>query len=144
MSYRLLLVAVIALGLSTHVLPAGAQKGGVGEGSWEVLKAPVALPELPEFTGYQPRFSGGLMYPQKEGGPSIGLRYNLKEDPETVSDWYRNVLKSYKWTIMPSAKRDLNLTAVSSKGSTCTISVNGSSQTGYKTDLSITYQTRGQ
>jgi hypothetical protein len=142
MSYRLLLVALISLGLSAGLLPADAQKGGHGEGSWEVLKAPVSLPELPTYTGQQPRFGGGLIYPDKEGGPSIGMRFSLKEDPDTVSGWYREVLKSYKWTIMPSSNRDLNITAISNKGSTCTITINASAQAGYRTNLNINYQDR--
>lgn len=82
---------------SVHdVMAQHADSGGQGQAFWQLLKTPISLPDIPQYSG-QAQFVSGLMYPNKPGGPTVSLQYRAREAPDTVITWYEEALKAYKW-----------------------------------------------
>lgn len=56
------------------------------------------LPAFPTYTG-QSKLSGVLAYPADKGGRAFTIRMLMREDEQTVLEWYRSALKMYGWTL---------------------------------------------
>lgn len=105
------------------------------EYQFQVLKEPVGLPNLPNYTG-QAKFISGLSYPKVKDGATIGLRFAVREEPALVLNWYKEAFRGYQWAYVPT---DNGLTATKD-GNSCTITLSKPSLVGYKADLEIGYK----
>ncbi|MCA9800900.1 MAG: hypothetical protein KC777_02885 [Cyanobacteria bacterium HKST-UBA02] len=112
-----------------------ADHGGVGDGAWQLLKKPMDLPDLPKYGG-QTQFVGGLMYPNKPGGPAITMRYLTTDAPAVVSQWYEDSLKANTWSTT-----SIKDTIKGQKGHNgVMVRVSPSTQKGYKSEIKISYK----
>jgi len=112
-----------------------ADHGGVGDGAWQLLKKPMDLPDLPKYGG-QTQFVGGLMYPNKAGGPAITMRYLSKDAADVVSQWYEDSLKANSWTtssVKDSIKGQKGHNGV-------VVRVSSTKQKGFKSEIKISYK----
>lgn len=91
-----LLLSCLFLSSAYVVMAQHADSGGQGQAFWQLLKTPITLPDVPQYSG-QAQFISGLMYPNKPGGPTVSLQYRAREAPDTVIAWYEEALKAYKW-----------------------------------------------
>lgn len=124
---------------SALLLAQAADRGGTGEGAWQVLREPVQLPDFPAYSG-KATFNGGLMYPNKQGGPAIGLRYSAREDPESILGWYEEALKSYKWAVNRQRGVVPGSVTATKGGSSCVVQASPSRKPGFATDLYINFK----
>lgn len=136
---RMALALIFALGCIFQFLPGSdaqhAESGGKGEGFWQLLKAPISVPDVPNYTG-QTLFVAGLMYPNKKGGPTVSMHYRVRETPEQVIEWYEEALKAYKWVGRKAPVTNKGRSFEASKGnSSVTISASDCKAQGYRTDL---------
>lgn len=112
-----------------------AESGGKGEGFWQLLKTPFSVPDVPNYTG-QTTFVGGLMYPNKKGGPTVSMHYRVRETPDQVIEWYEEALKAYRWVGRKAPVTNKGRSYEASKGnSSVTISASECSVPGFRTDL---------
>ncbi len=114
-----------------------ADSGGTGQGFWQLLKQPITLPDIPQYSG-QAQFVSGLMYPNKIGGPTVSMQFRAREAPDTVLEWYQEALKAYKWVgrKAPATNRGRSYEAFKGK-STITISVNDCNFQGFRTNFKL-------
>jgi len=138
-SNRLALALIVSLGCAFQFVPGTiaqhSESGGQGEGFWQLLKAPISIPEVPSYTG-QTTFVGGLMYPNKKGGPTVSMHYRVRETPDQVIEWYEEALKAYKWVGRKSPVTNKGRSYEASKGnSSVTISTSDCTMPGFRTDL---------
>ncbi|HMO23315.1 MAG TPA: hypothetical protein PKD05_14435 [Candidatus Melainabacteria bacterium] len=114
-----------------------AERGGTGTAAWQLVKQPMELPDLPQYSG-KATFTHGLMYPNKPGGPAINLMFKVKDHPDAVMQWYRDTLKANSWKVIP----DKNQNAVrATKGKNgVVVNVGASKAPGYFTELKISYK----
>jgi len=112
--------------------PERESNGGLAE----YLKDKVSLPNLPEFTG-KAKFTGGIAR-KSDYGQSYVLRFDAKEDPKLVLDWYKNTLNMYKWKITFA---DDTTCLAKLDGTTCAIAVNSTvgRKTGNQSEIEINY-----
>jgi hypothetical protein len=100
----------------------------------------VALPGLPQYTGKGVFVCGGYM-PNVSGGSTSYLRYRAFEEPTTVLNWYREVLKMNKWSLDASATRSDAIAAILPGSGTCHIqTVPVVVEGGYKCEFLIEYK----
>ncbi len=122
-----------------YLIAQAAERGGQGEGAWQLLREPMELPGLPAPTGFQ--YKSGLMYPNKKGGPSIGMRYVTQQDPSTAASRYREALRDSQWNVRPAVSGSKGLVISASKGkNSCQITVSGSNDPAFPTMIYISYQ----
>jgi hypothetical protein len=124
---------------SRLLLAQASDRGGTGEGAWQVLREPVQLPDFPAYSG-KATFNGGLMYPNKRGGPAIGLRYSAREDPESILGWYEDALKSYKWAVNRQRGVVPGSVTATKGGSSCVVQAAPSRKPGFGTELYINFK----
>jgi len=88
----------------------------------ESLKEKVSLPDIPDYTG-QPKFISGFTYHVPKQGPSYVMTFNVKEDRNTVFEWWKNTLQMYKWNMLHSGNGAM--TATNKDGNMVTIQISG-------------------
>lgn len=98
------------------------------------LAAPVALPDIPEFTG-QRKFQSGTVF-DKDTGVSCSECWLVNEEHSRVKDWYKQALQNYGWTITHETPM---LVCAQKNSNSCTISVFGLAAKTLSTQLSIGY-----
>ncbi|HEY9773253.1 MAG TPA: hypothetical protein V6C81_05540 [Planktothrix sp.] len=98
------------------------------------LREPVQLQDLPAFTGHA-TFVNGHVH-ESDNGPSWLMTFKVKESPQQVMEWYRNVLRMQQWNIKQSTSDTICATK---KNSQCTIAVNNFRTKEYQTHLEIMY-----
>lgn len=114
-----------------------ADSGGEGQGFWQLLKQPISIPDVPQYSG-QAQFVSGLMYPNKPGGPTVSMQYRAREAPDTVIAWYEEALKAYKWIGRKPPAASRGRTYEASKGaSSITVTVNDSTVRGFLSDIKL-------
>ncbi|MCW5823034.1 MAG: hypothetical protein KIT34_09545 [Cyanobacteria bacterium TGS_CYA1] len=138
-STRLAISLLVAFACAFQFVPRSdaqhADSGGKGEGFWQLLKAPMNVPEVPNYTG-QTTFVGGLMYPNKKGGPTVSMHYRVRETPDQVIEWYEEALKAYKWVGRKAPVTNKGRSYEAFKGnSSVTISASDCAVKGFRTDL---------
>jgi hypothetical protein len=106
------------------------------EYKFERLKAPVTLPNLPNYPG-RATFITGLRYPYAKAGQRVGLTYGTLEQAPQILEWYRETLKNYQWKI-GKAETD-NAVLASLNGNVVTVSVTPSTTPNYRSQLEISY-----
>ncbi len=136
---RMTFALIIALGCIFQFIANSdaqhAESGGKGEGFWQLLKAPISVPEVPNYTG-QTSFVGGLMYPNKKGGPTVSMHFRVRETPDQVIEWYEEALKAYKWVGRKAPVTNKGRSYEASKGnSSVTISASECNVQGFRSDL---------
>lgn len=85
------------------------------------LEQPIALPDLPSFTGQQD-FMSGISYPDAPNGPGYVLTYNVENTQQQVLDWWKNALRIQGWNITMAS--DSSVHAKNKDGHTVTVSTN--------------------
>lgn len=115
------------------------ESGGTGEGAWRLIKKPMDLPNLPQYTGAGATFVEGLMYPNKPGGAAISLTYRAKEAPDVVMSWYEEALANYHWKIQKIKAENANLTAFNGDNGV-TVAVRPAKLKAFRTDIKITFK----
>ncbi len=95
------------------------------------------LPDFPQYSG-QSEFISGFICPNAKGGVQITYNISVRENKQTVLQWYQDALRVYKWDL-----RKPNSTAVSAtKGGTyVNIMVSPASRSGMLSDIMISYRT---
>lgn len=56
------------------------------------------LPELPGYTGQIVEFRGQV-FPFRAKGKCFNLRFQVREKPDDVRDWYKTTFKMYGWSL---------------------------------------------
>lgn len=84
------------------------------------MDRPVALPDIPQFTGKQ-EFSTGLIYNNAKGGPGYYMTYNTENPQEEVRSWWMNALRMHQWKVEFSD--EAHIKAHTKKGGKCSIQV---------------------
>lgn len=115
-----------------------AESGGTGTGAWQLIRQPMALPDLPSYTG-QAKFVDGLMYPNKPGGAAITLHFLTREEPDTVLEWYSSALSSYQWKMGKSSGKDRSVQGTKGKNGVV-VRVSPANQKGFHANLRISYK----
>jgi len=77
------------------------------------------------------------MQPTERGWVTYQLSYYVKEAPRDVRDWYQNAFNSYQWMTMRASEHSLS--ANHKDGHICTVTINQTSEPGYKTQLALFY-----
>jgi hypothetical protein len=102
------------------------------------MKDKISLPDVPEYTGLH-KFVNGFIYHVPKQGPSYVMTFNVKEDRQTVIEWWKNTLKTYRWNIL-SSDRDAVI-ASNKEGNMCAIQISAPAFTSDKT-IKCSYQIR--
>lgn len=106
----------------------------------EDLKTAPDLPFVPTYTGKGALLTSGLYYPRLQNGRCYHLRWQAKEDSRIVLNWYRSVLESNGWTIVPNQSNEKTLAATREKeGLTILLMVQPPSYAGYSCGFLLRY-----
>ncbi|MBX9691152.1 MAG: hypothetical protein K2Z81_02140 [Cyanobacteria bacterium] len=62
------------------------------------LDKPVALPNVPDYSGEQ-AYMSGMIYPNNSNGPGYFMVFNTRHKQDQVKDWWLNALRMHKWNI---------------------------------------------
>ncbi len=116
-----------------------SEYGGSGEAAWQLMKQPLDLPNLPQYTGAGAVFVEGLMYPNKPGGAAFSMTFRAKEAPDVVLDWYQEALANYKWKITPTKKGSNTIDALNGSNGV-TVKVTPTKAKGFRTDYKISFK----
>lgn len=103
----------------------------------EDLSQKVELPNLPDFTGQQTKFKGGVARKIDKTTHYI-QHFDTREDARQVLDWYVNTLSMYKWKIEVS---DHHSVMAKMPLATCSVFVQdiSSQKKPYKAEVEINY-----
>jgi len=129
---------IICMSLMVCLSAQAADSSGVTGQSYTLVKAPVELPGVPQYTG-RAMFIGGYDYPQMTHGRSISLNYAVQEDATTVLSWYRDAMTQANWNVAPGQpdSKDVYCTM---GNNLCDIKVGNASRPGYRASISIVYK----
>jgi hypothetical protein len=102
------------------------------------------LPYLPKFPGSIFLGAEGLKTNPKTPPHAYSLRYELRQNPDDVIDWYGGAFESAGWTVSLKSKPKLlhcnQITATrKDEGVTCAVFVRPSQKPGYYSQLQIRY-----
>ena len=101
------------------------------------LKKYEPLPDMPQYTG-QAEFLHGIITPEARGGAAVTYEIAVRENREMVVYWFREALKSYKWTSCGDQAAN-SITANKAK-SYVQIVVSNSGRAAYPTAIMISYR----
>jgi hypothetical protein len=105
----------------------------------EKMKSPPKLQFLPDYTGVKAQFQDALEYP-KVKGHAYNIRWQAKEDKDTVLSWYNQVFSQYGWTIPKDALTENSIRAMRpADGITCMVTACKMVKPGYKTLIVVRY-----
>lgn len=79
-----------------------SQREDIVKQNFEVMKKPVELPGVPQFTG-SARFLYGQVKRRDKGDTGIAMRYSANATPDAVTQFYRDGLRSYGWNVEKTA-----------------------------------------
>lgn len=140
-----LLVSLLAPQAALSQVPAGSQTQrkpakpylkNDAQAEHTVQQQPAQLPDLPLYSGkIQWRYT--LVCPKVKGGPTYTMRFEAKEDPQTVLAWYCDTLRSSRWIFKQSLG---SITGRSADGNTVVVNCYGKSRGDYKSNVTIVYK----
>lgn len=81
----------------------------------EELKSEPTLPFLPHYAGNGALLVSGLYYPRLKNSKCYHLRWQAKDDAGTVINWYKQVLESNGWRLVPEQTNERTVAAVHDK-----------------------------
>jgi hypothetical protein len=100
---------------------------------------PVQFPDVPQYTG---KFSyvGSTLYPSQGGaGKLVNATYLVQEEPDTVLQWYSEVLKNFQWLMGDTKGQSKSI--YGSKGkTTCSVSASPYKGPFFRTQVTISYR----
>lgn len=97
------------------------------------------LADLPSYTGRSPRFLTGADFQRLKTGRVVEWTFLTLEDPLTVANWYRNVLKMNNWSVQDLVPGGTQIYAEKSDGS-CMVTISQSTQPGYRAQVVVHYK----
>lgn len=95
------------------------------------------LPDLPQYTG-QSEFVHGIITPEARGGASVTYEIAVRENKDMVVYWWREALKSYKWT--NCGDQTANAVIANKDKNYVQIVVTNSGRPNYPTSIMISYR----
>lgn len=109
-----------------------------------ILTTMPPMPLMPEFTGKGTKLVNALTYPNFRYGKCYTVRFNAKEPPSLVHEWYVSALPAAGWKINPNQQDATTLVAKHTKQlASCTVVVQPSGAEGFKTEVMIRYIEQG-
>lgn len=100
---------------------------------------PVALPDLPEYTGKAKLERSVGFSATGEIEKSVSLTYSTQDSPEAIIAWYRSALGMYQWTI--EHDEDHVIAAVQNRtGNSCNIYLEDESASGCNLHISYSFR----
>lgn len=95
------------------------------------------LPDLPQYSG-QSEFVHGIITPEARGGASVTYEIAVRENKDMVVYWWREALKSYKWT--PCGDQTANAVIANKDKNYVQVVVTNSGRVNYPTSIMISYR----
>ncbi len=128
------LLAALLVGSATGSQVLAQQRGL----QYEVMKAPVDLPNFPMYTG-KIIFVHGVKYPKSKYQPALRMTFFAKEKADDVMDFFKQSLPASGWRIQEKQSTE-NSVIATSKNLRASIDVsNSASMTDYKSSFTISY-----
>lgn len=149
---RIAISIMILLGWNTSCSDAFAQQNLSKEERFKRTKAqfktagvpqPMRIPNVDFYPANRGKFKfiRGLRYPSLGQGDNCIVQTVLyKDDPDTIREWYRNMLMGYGWNLQAANRSATQLLARRPKeGASCHIMVSRSPQKDFKSLVQIRY-----
>lgn len=138
------LLVILAMNLSAEAAPTekGAKRQAKTKAMFKTTMLPRQenIPNVPAFPG-KVKFVRGLRYGSLGNGDNcIVQTFYVKEQPDTVREWYRTSLASYNWSVQSANAANTQILARRPKdGASCHIMVSGSPDKEYKCLVQLRY-----
>lgn len=137
------LVGIIVFGQGTAIASAPRSADGTAkiqvenEFKCKQVKKYEPLPDMPQYSG-QSEFVNGIIAPGASGGAAVTYEIAVRESKDVVVYWYREALKSYKWTACGDQAAN---SVTANKGSNYVqIVVSNSGRANFPTQIMISYR----
>ena len=116
-------------------LATAEKKAEPNNGKITKLKAPVPLPNLPDFTGHKTFMHGSVH--NTDFGQEWTQDFSVKEPAKDVLNWYNDVLRGQQWKV--TAHNEIQVSAETKDGDRVVISANPDYSLNARCDLVISY-----